>query len=74
MDGEGMDIRIGDILTLKKKHPCGSDRWQVLRIGADFRLRCMGCGHEIMTPRFKAEKNIRTVIRQNLTSTDKNGS
>jgi len=56
-----MNIQLGDILTMKKAHPCGSDRWQVLRIGADFKLRCLGCGHELMTPRFKAEKNIRSV-------------
>ena len=53
-----MDIRLNDILIMKKTHPCGSDKWLVLRTGADFRLRCMGCGHELMTPRFKAEKNI----------------
>ena len=58
-----MDIRLGDILTMKKSHPCGAKDWLVLRVGADFRLRCMGCGHEVMTPRFKAEKNIRTVER-----------
>ena len=59
-----MDIRLQDILIMKKAHPCGSDRWQVLRIGADFRLRCLGCGHELMTPRFKAEKNIKSVKRE----------
>ncbi len=58
-----MDIRLGDTLTMKKSHPCGSRQWLVLRIGADFRLRCAGCGHEIMTPRVKAEKSIRAVIR-----------
>ncbi len=58
-----MDIRLGDILTMKKEHPCGSKDWLVLRTGADFRLKCTGCGHEIMTPRFKAEKNIRSVNR-----------
>ena len=58
-----MDIRLNDILIMKKLHPCGCDRWQVLRTGADFRLRCMGCGHELMTPRFKAEKNIRSIQR-----------
>ena len=58
-----MDIRLGDILTMKKSHPCGAKDWLVLRVGADFRLRCMGCGHEVMTPRFKAEKNIRFVKR-----------
>ena len=59
-----MDIRVGDVLTLRKTHPCGACRWQVLRTGADFRLRCMGCGHELMIPRFKAEKNIRGVERK----------
>ena len=58
-----MDIHVGDVLELKKEHPCGSRRWQVLRVGMDFRLRCMGCGHELMIPRSKAEKNIRKVFR-----------
>ena len=69
-----MDVQLKDILVMKKAHPCGEKRWLVLRTGADFRLRCMGCGHEIMTTRFKAEKNIRTVIRQNNSSTETNGS
>ena len=60
-----MDIKINDILIMKKPHPCGEKRWLVLRTGADFRLRCMGCGHEVMTPRFKAEKNIRTIEKAN---------
>ena len=59
-----MDIRVNDILVMKKPHPCGEKRWLVLRTGADFRLRCLGCGHELMTPRFKAEKNIRSVERK----------
>ena len=58
-----MDIQIGDILTMKKPHPCGGDQWLILRTGADFRMRCLKCGHELMTPRFKAEKNIRTVTK-----------
>ena len=40
-----MDIRVGDVLAMKKRHPCGADRWLVLRAGMDFRLRCLGCGH-----------------------------
>ncbi len=59
-----MDIRIGDILEMKKKHPCGERRFEVLRIGMDFRLRCLGCDHEMMLPRLKVEKNIRRVERQ----------
>ena len=58
-----MDIRLGDVLTMKKAHPCGEKRWLVLRTGADFRLRCLGCGHEVMVQRGKIEKNIRVVDR-----------
>ena len=58
-----MDIRVQDILVMKKAHPCGDKRWAVLRTGMDFRLRCLGCGHEVMLPRSKAEKNIRQVLR-----------
>ncbi len=58
-----MDIRLGDILKMKKNHPCGQCLWEVKRTGADFRLKCLGCGHEVMISRFKAEKNIKSVIR-----------
>lgn len=49
-----MDYKPGDIIKLKKKHPCGSFEWEVLRSGADFRLKCAGCGHQIMMPRRQA--------------------
>ena len=58
-----MDIHVGDTLELKKEHPCGSRRWLVLRVGMDFKLRCEGCGHELMIPRSKAEKSIKKWIR-----------
>lgn len=69
-----MDIQVGDILLMKKAHPCGGNRWLVLRTGADLRLRCLGCSHEIMVPRFKAEKNIRSVNKAEKPSTISNGS
>ena len=59
-----MDIRLHDILTMKKTHPCGSHEWEVLRVGMDFRLKCRGCGHEIMVERRKAEKNIKSIERE----------
>ncbi|MBQ1280782.1 MAG: DUF951 domain-containing protein [Oscillospiraceae bacterium] len=59
-----MDVKLQDILVMKKQHPCGSDRWLVLRTGMDFRLRCCGCGHEVMLPRSKAEKNIKKILRE----------
>lgn len=63
-----MDIHVGDTLELKKKHPCGSNRWLVTRVGMDFKMRCSGCGHEVMVPRGKVEKNIRKIERENDTS------
>lgn len=58
-----MDIHVGDILRMKKTHPCGSSEWLVLRVGMDFKMRCQGCGHEVMLSRSKAEKSIRKVFR-----------
>lgn len=58
-----MEILVGDQIKLKKKHPCGSFDWKVLRIGADFRLECTGCGHQVMVPRKLVEKNIRGQTR-----------
>lgn len=57
-----MDIQIGDVVTLKKQHPCGSKEWEVLRVGMDFRLKCMGCDHQVMIPRKQLEKNVRQVV------------
>jgi len=59
-----VDVRLGDILHMKKQHPCGTAAFEVLRIGMDFRLRCTGCGRELMIPRSKAEKNIRKIDRK----------
>jgi hypothetical protein len=59
-----MDLRLNDILELKKQHPCGSKRWKVLRVGADFRIQCEVCGHRVMIPRVKLEKRIKKVERE----------
>ena len=52
-----MDIAVGDIILTRKKHPCGAASFEVLRVGMDFRIRCTGCGREVMLPRAKIEKN-----------------
>ena len=59
-----MDLKLHQLVELKKTHPCGSRNWEVLRVGMDVKLRCQGCGHEVMLPRSKAEKNIRKVFRE----------
>ncbi len=59
-----MEIEIGDILTLKKKHPCGSNEWKVLRVGMDLRIKCLGCDHMVMVPRNKITKNIKSIRKE----------
>lgn len=58
-----MDIQLEDILQMKKNHPCGENRFLVLRVGMDFRLKCLNCGRELRAPRGKIEKNIKKIWR-----------
>lgn len=55
---------VGDVVTLKKPHPCGSKEWEILRVGADFRLKCLGCGHQIMIARRIVEKNTKDLKKK----------
>lgn len=58
-----MDVSIGDTLVMKKPHPCGNNSFIVTRVGMDFKIKCTACGHEIMLPRVKCEKNIKKIIK-----------
>ena len=55
---------VGDIVKLKKPHPCGSQEWEILRVGSDFRLKCQRCGHQVMVSRRLVEKNTRGLIKK----------
>lgn len=61
-----MAYEVGDIVKLKKPHPCGSSEWEILRIGADFRLKCMGCGHQVMMTRPIVEKSARGLTKKDV--------
>jgi hypothetical protein len=56
-----MDMKLGDIVRLKKKHPCGSFDWEVVRLGADIGIRCLGCQHKILLERRVLERKVKTV-------------
>ena len=58
-----MDVRVGDILQMRKKHPCGGDEITVTRSGMDFKLVCRTCGREVMIPSVKAERHIKKLTR-----------
>lgn len=55
-------FNIGDVVTLKKPHPCGENKWEVTRIGVDFKLKCLGCGRQIWIPRIEFEKRVRKIL------------
>ncbi|MCI8342797.1 MAG: DUF951 domain-containing protein [Firmicutes bacterium] len=59
-----MNFLVGDIVQMKKPHPCGGREWEVLRTGIDFRIKCTTCGHMVMLPRIKFEKNVKKIIQK----------
>ena len=63
-DMEKLEYEVGDIVRLKKQHPCGSSEWGILRVGADFRLKCTGCGHQITIARTLVEKNTKEIRKK----------
>ena len=58
------NYEVGDIVKLKKQHPCGSREWEILRVGADFRLKCTGCGLQIMITRKAVEKSTKELKKK----------
>ena len=59
-----MDFQVGEVIKMKKPHPCGTNEWKLLRVGMDFRLRCNGCGRQVMLPRKIVEKNFRGYVKK----------
>ena len=57
-----MEFNVGEIIKMKKPHPCGANEWEILRVGMDFRLKCKGCDHQVMVPRKLVEKNFKGFI------------
>ncbi|MTI80675.1 MAG: DUF951 domain-containing protein [Firmicutes bacterium] len=53
---------VGDIVKMKKVHPCGGDQWEIMRTGVDFRIKCTKCGRILMLPRPKFEKSVKTIV------------
>ncbi len=59
-----MDFSVGQFIKMKKPHPCGANTWEILRVGADFRLRCQGCDHLVMVPRKTVEKGFKSFVEK----------
>lgn len=56
-------FELGDIVQMKKQHPCGSYEWEVIRLGADIKIKCVGCGRLVMLPRVKFQKDAKKVVK-----------
>lgn len=61
---ERKEYQLNDIVELKKAHPCGENRWKVIRLGMDIRIKCLGCDHSVLLPRSKFEKRVKRIIEQ----------
>ncbi|WP_338028373.1 DUF951 domain-containing protein [Crassaminicella indica] len=59
-----MDLKLGDIIQVKKNHPCGSNQFEIMRTGMDFRIRCLGCDKQVWIPRVKLEKRIKKIVER----------
>lgn len=59
-----MDFQLGEVVVLKKGHPCGTNKWEIIRVGADFKLKCKGCGHIVMMPRKAFEKSVKSKVTE----------
>ena len=62
-------FNMGDIVEMKKGHPCGSNEWEIIRLGADIKIKCCGCGRIVMLPRNKFSKNVKKIIKDNADDT-----
>ncbi len=59
-----IEIRLGDVVRLRKKHPCGSYEWQVVRLGADIGIRCLGCNRKVLMPRSIFQRRIKAFVKK----------
>ncbi|MCT4605829.1 MAG: DUF951 domain-containing protein [Marinisporobacter sp.] len=59
-----MDLKLGDIIKVKKSHPCGNDQFEIMRTGIDFRIRCLGCDKQVWIPRVKLEKRVKKIVER----------
>ena len=59
-----LKLNVGDVVRTRKAHPCGSDQWEIVRLGADVRITCVGCGRSVLMPRVKLERRIKQFVRR----------
>nr|WP_097156573.1 DUF951 domain-containing protein [Bacillus oleivorans] len=58
------DFDLNDVVEMKKSHPCGTNRWKIIRVGMDFRIKCEGCGHSVLMPRREFVKKVKKILEK----------
>ncbi|HLQ72943.1 MAG TPA: DUF951 domain-containing protein [Bacillota bacterium] len=58
------DFQLNDIVEMKKQHPCGENRWQIIRMGMDIRMKCLGCDHSVLIPRRQFTKRLKRILER----------
>lgn len=58
------DYDLNDVVEMKKSHPCGENRWKIIRMGMDIRIKCLGCDHSVMIPRREFTKKVKKVLEK----------
>ena len=64
MENKNLDYKLGTKVTMKKQHPCGSNEWEITRMGADIKIKCLNCGRTILIPRIEFNKKLKKIISQ----------
>ncbi|MCL1632198.1 DUF951 domain-containing protein [Sporolactobacillus sp. CPB3-1] len=62
MPNSRIQFDLNDVVEMKKPHPCGENQWQIIRMGADIRIKCIGCGHSVLMPRSEFQRKIKKVL------------
>lgn len=60
----GKEFELNDIVEMKKPHPCGENKWRIIRMGMDIRIKCLGCDHSVMLPRREFERKMKKIIEK----------
>lgn len=66
MANPNVEYEINDIVEMKKPHPCGTNKWKIIRMGADIRIKCVGCEHSVMMPRTEFRKKLKKVLDKSI--------
>ncbi|MCO7126089.1 DUF951 domain-containing protein [Sporolactobacillus shoreicorticis] len=62
MPNPRISFDLNDVVAMKKSHPCGENQWKIIRMGADIRIKCLGCGHSVMMPRSEFQRKVKKIL------------